>query len=548
MTLFSYANTNLNTSFDARTGAIVNGAILSGSGGTISQLLTDSLADGFLFNGISPGGMLSFTRDVFVYAGSGDDVIITSIANDTVDGAAGDDTIAANRGSDSLKGGSGRDTLFIDHVMMTYDPGNVFSPDSERNHAATIDLISNTYTVAFERLTNRMLNPVTNLMEDVWTSLEEVSTLSGFEVFEGSIFSDEFRATGTGTIDGKDGSDYLLLSAYAGRRVASNDTVDMELGTSTRFNSQFFVTETLNFTNIEVLNANIGDDVVLGSSRGDTVIAGDGNDEVRGRNGNDFLLGDSGVDRLFGDAGSDTLYGGEGNDFLNGGDGDDYLEGEEGADRFFGGTGSDTVLYRNETSGMSLALDNSIAAAGSALGDIFSGIDNVNGSRFKDTIIGSAFANHLRGGGGADTISGGGGNDIIVGEQGSDNLTGGAGVDVFRFEPYNMTTPFRENDRITDFAQGDRLEFEDGIYDLGTLFLTTIGLVEGPLAASQFQSRANDRFAQDGNDRFIYRRSDHTLWFDQDGGDGTSAGAANAQLVATFSNGYLVTAADIFIV
>lgn len=60
-------------------------------------------------------------------------------------------------------------------------------------------------------------------------------------------------------------------------------------------------------------------------------------------------------------------------------------------------------------------------------------------------------------------------------------------------------------------------------------------LTVGKLAASQLQSRADDRF--------IFRSTDRTLWFDDDGN-----GAHAAVQVAELQTGATVTAVDIIIV
>jgi Ca2+-binding RTX toxin-like protein len=57
-----------------------------------------------------------------------------------------------------------------------------------------------------------------------------------------------------------------------------------------------------------------------------------------------------------------------------------------------------------------------------------------------------------------------------------------------------------------------------------------------------FLSRA-DNHAQDKYDRFIYRTSDDTLWFDQDG-----TGTKVAIKIADLSNDFALTAHDIVIV
>ena len=53
----------------------------------------------------------------------------------------------------------------------------------------------------------------------------------------------------------------------------------------------------------------------------------------------------------------------------------------------------------------------------------------------------------------------------------------------------------------------------------------------------------HDNVAQDANDRFVFRTSDTTLWFDADG-----KGGAAATLLADLKAGAVVTTADILIV
>jgi hypothetical protein len=104
------------------------------------------------------------------------------------------------------------------------------------------------------------------------------------------------------------------------------------------------------------VNGTSGDDVIVGSARGetidgrggdDTICAGDGNDRVRGSGGDDLLLGEGGNDDIRGGTGADRLGGGDGPDRVDGGSGDDVLDeqnlGGGGHDRLFGGSGRDIV-------------------------------------------------------------------------------------------------------------------------------------------------------------------------------------------------------------
>ena len=187
----------------------------------------------------------------------------------------------------------------------------------------------------------------------------------------------------------------------------------------------------------------------------------------------------------------------------------------------------------SDTTGIRVFLDESAPNTLTAAGDTYVGIEWVFGStRGNDVIQGDAAANLLRGFGGTDTLGGGAGADFLIGGTGVDRLTGGTGNDVFQFH-----VVADGGDVITDFANavGNNDSFR---------FATTMGggLVAGALLASQFQSRA-DNLAQDANDRFIFRTTDQTLWFDSNGN-----GAGGLVLMADLQAGAVVTSADIMIV
>lgn len=84
-----------------------------------------------------------------------------------------------------------------------------------------------------------------------------------------------------------------------------------------------------------IVDAQAGNDTVVGWTGADTLLGGDGNDRLNGHLGNDRLYGQYGDDWLWGDMGNDSLDGGPGRDVLYGGDGNDTLIGG-GADPGFG--------------------------------------------------------------------------------------------------------------------------------------------------------------------------------------------------------------------
>ncbi len=151
------------------------------------------------------------------------------------------------------------------------------------------------------------------------------------------------------------------------------------------------------------------------------MLTGDANDNT--------LTGGAGNDKISGLNGNDTLIGAAGNDMLDGGAGNDILDGGAGADQLIGGAGTDTARYTSATAGVVASLAASSSNQGDAAGDTYSGVENLIGSNFADTLRGDAANNRLEGGAGNDTLEGGAGNDSLLGGTGNDTLIDGWGND-----------------------------------------------------------------------------------------------------------------------
>jgi Ca2+-binding RTX toxin-like protein len=124
-----------------------------------------------------------------------------------------------------------------------------------------------------------------------------------------------------------------------------------------------------------------------------------------------------------------------------------------------GGTGDDTVDFSGSTAGVRVDLGVALNAVpglgGYAQGDLISGVENVVGSDFADTLVGDAGDNRLEGGAGDDVLEGGGGADTVV---------GGGGSDTFVF------APGFGNDRIEDFG-GEPADGQD-LLDISAVGVT----------------------------------------------------------------------------
>ena len=271
----------------------------------------------------------------------------------------------------------------------------------------------------------------------------------------------------------------------------------------------------------DLISGGAGRDVVDGGAGNDIIVSGGDGDRLSGGAGIDTLCftgnaavsvnlyrGTSDVNLTFwqfenlrGAAGADTLYGNAGINVLDGGAGNDILAGFGGNDRLFGADGAD-VLYGND------------------------GFDFLFGGAGNDVLRGAAQG---------DVLSGGDGQDVLNGGAGVDQLTGGLGND--RFDFVSFADAQSGVDRITDFSNAatnnDLIRVWSGF---------GAGLAPGALMASRFVSHSTN-LAIDADDRFIFRTTDATLWFD---GNGSAAGGLT--LLADLQAGAALTAADIWII
>ncbi len=264
--------------------------------------------------------------------------------------------------------------------------------------------------------------------------------------------------------------------------------------------------------NSEAVEAGSANDLIVNRGRIiGTIDLGDGNDRYDGKGG--FHSGS-----IFAQGGNDTFIVGRGAEVINGGDDTDLLD------------------FR-KSGPVKVALDQSFAGTGMAKGDSYSAIENLFGSlRGADRLRGDINNNQINGFGGRDKIEALAGQDTLVGGAGKDTLNGGGvGDDFFRF-----TKPGEGGDIIQDFSSDDGLGDNDTIEVAASGFKG--GLSAGALGIGQFKSGGNNQ-AGDGNDRFIFRTGDTTLWFDRDG----NGNAFAPVLIADLQAGATMTNLDILI-
>jgi Ca2+-binding RTX toxin-like protein len=158
------------------------------------------------------------------------------------------------------------------------------------------------------------------------------------------------------------------------------------------------------------------------------------------------------------------MFGRLGDDTLTGGDGNDLLVGGPGADVIYGGAGVDRISYYDgATQGVNVDLrvtgPQVGIPGGDEVGDRISGIEDLDGTFYNDTLTGDDQSNYIAGGEGADLIFGYDGYDQIRGGSGFDTIYGGDGADDIRGD--------HNSDSLFGGAGGDTIEggsFHDAIY------------------------------------------------------------------------------------
>lgn len=357
-------------------------------------------------------------------------------------GMEGNDRLEGRLGNDSLFGGEGNDTLQGDAGADRLDGG------------AGIDFASYESSLVAIRLdlTNAALT-TGDALGDTYLSIEGFILSAFADTFAGSELADRaIGGAGNDTLAGRGGSDWL--SGGAGNDAlfggegddtllggAGSDRLEGGLGRDLVSHADAAAGVRLDLAN-GALNT--------GDARGDVLV---GIEDLEGSGQGDTLGGDGGANGLWGLDGNDLLQGRAGNDTLWGGAGDDTLMGGLGADLLEGGTGLDIASYA-ESGSLRVDLGTPGLSTGEAAGDVFAGIEGLQGGAGHDTLLGDGQDNWLIGLAGQDLLDGRSGNDTLQGGDGWDTLWGGEGDD--RLEGG------RDGDRLEGGLGNDHLLGEDG--------------------------------------------------------------------------------------
>ena len=323
---------------------------------------------------------------------------------------------------------------------------------------------------------------------------EGTDSFTGVNAVQGSMFGDTLLGSSfSNTLIGLGGDDYLdgrggfdtagynSLSTVTGgisvNLAAGVVTGDASVGTDTLRSIESIqgtgfadVYNAVGFGQAGALNVgNNGTFNQFEGLAGDDIITGNGNTRLIYSNATSGVTVNMAAGTVTGDAsvGTDTFTGVNsvtGGNFVDtynatGFVGFNSFQGQGGNDTITG-NGNTQILFFNATAGVVVDVAAGTANGDASVGtDTFTGVNNVFGSNFNDTLLGSI---------GNDILNGGNsGNDTLDGRGGNDNLTGGAGADTFVYAIGGGT------DFITDFshAQGDRIDVTGvpGIFSLAEI-------------------------------------------------------------------------------
>lgn len=371
--------------------------------------------------------------------------------SDTLFGEAGDDLLQGGAGDDVLDGGIGNDTLYGDGVTFSYNDttnagggGTVSIVDQFGGMDSGADILNggDGNDILEGRLGNDTVNGGAgddlarfNVSRD---GSDRTDLGAGNDVVEIDVNADSQRSSAirltftsgeVGNGNANDSGAMANQDGGLGVRLQSEDYADGLFGDVSRFDDEgvTFVAQGSALFDVRDLvsgaqRGNLFGVVQLGTSGADVMTAVSGAAY--------YFNAGMGADTITGGTNADFLVGGGGDDALNGGDGADTLIGGGGNDSIIGGAGVDTVNYSVAAAGATVRLNLATASDGSGGTDTISGVENVTGSNFNDTLVGNGANNVLSGGLGSDTLLGLNGDDVLIGGSGAANeIYGGAGDD-----------------------------------------------------------------------------------------------------------------------
>ncbi|MFB3886819.1 MAG: hypothetical protein ACE144_16445 [Thermodesulfobacteriota bacterium] len=318
---------------------------------------------------------------------------------DTIFGNEGDDIILGGAGDDIIYGNDGHDVIFGDNGAVQFGSGvkRINSIDEGIGGNDTINGNSGDDILLGGAASDTIYG---NSGDDIILGDSGVVVRSDTSTQANDIFSTEAGIGGTDTIYGNEGDD-IILGGAAGDELYGNGDNDIILGDSgyiTRNSSdavEKIETTAPSTGGVDIIEANVGDNVVFGGADADMITSDEGSDLILGDNG--FALFDT-------TSSTAVLIQIETSDPIDGGN--DQICAGNGPDVVMGGSADDLILAGGSDAASDIVLgDNGEAhfVGAFVLQEIFSTAPELGG---KDIITA---------GNGPDVVIGGSQRDIVLG-------------------------------------------------------------------------------------------------------------------------------------
>jgi Ca2+-binding RTX toxin-like protein len=303
---------------------------------------------------------------------------------------------------------------------------------------------------------------VTNYSSDGSSTGDSITGTAGADTLSGGAGNDTIIGLGGNDIlkgldgsdilDGGEGDDFLYVGSGSDTVIggAGKDTISYESSsTGIALTLVSGVGQAVHGTSTDSLS---GIENVLGSSFGDSIALGDSDAMgayVFGFGGNDVLTSGASYQNFIGGSGADTIDGGA-------------------------GPGGDQVSYAYTYNDLAVTGRGVIVdlAAGTAIDnwgsqDVLRNFENIEGSRYDDSLVGDSNSNHIIGGAGADTIDGGTGSDQVnyystAGDYTGDLPFSGSGVSV-NLAAGSATDNWGNQDVLLNIEQVSGSQYDDGL-------------------------------------------------------------------------------------
>lgn len=304
----------------------------------IKAELADQLADQLAGGGKQLAGTL---KNDTLNGGDGPDVLLGKGGDDVLSGNKGDDGLWGGSGDDSLYGGSGKDFLRggSSNDRLNGGPGDDILVEAELSvirRGNGTDTIIGFSGVGAEATLSSSVTKQVDVLKFIGAGLTAKNMLltqqgsdllvefAGVENTKAILKDFELEDLDNG--QGSTGTSVGLGNVLFDGQKTVEDSIDVFNANQQR--QQIFNRNSVTFLNNldnniqgfnrsdDVINAQGGNDSILGLWGNDLLRGGSGRDQLTGGQGNDILVGDIGVDRLQGGPGNDLLNGGSDNDLF----------------------------------------------------------------------------------------------------------------------------------------------------------------------------------------------------------------------------------------